>query len=275
MFDPILRAFAASQPSVTLRYRTRLVSFTQNADLVTAVVENAETGAREEIMARYIVGCDGARSPVRETLGIRMSGNPVLTYTTNVIFRCPHLLSLHDKGKAYRHIFIGPEGTWATIVAINGRDEWRFSIIGGAEPREYTTEEIKAAIRRAVGCDFDFEILSVLPWVRRELVAERYRNGRGFIAGDAAHVMSPTGGFGMNTGIVDAVDLSWKLAAMIEAGAASACSIPLAPSASRSASATSAKQAAICAACSRSADMPICSTIRRKARRRGKRSARV
>jgi hypothetical protein len=145
-----------------------------------------------------------------------MRGNPVLTYTTNVIFRCPHLLSLHDKGKAYRHIFIGPEGTWSTIVAINGRDEWRFSIIGGAEQREYSKPEIEAAIRRAVGRDFDFEILSVLPWVRRELVAERYRNGHGFIAGDAAHVMSPTGGFGMNTGIGDAVDLSWKLTATLQ-----------------------------------------------------------
>ena len=216
MFDPILRAFAASQKNVALRYRTRLVSFTQNADLVTAVIENAETGAREEILARYIVGCDGARSLMRETLGIAMQGNPVLTYTTNVIFRCPHLLSLHDKGKAYRHIFIGPEGTWATIVAINGRDEWRFSIIGGSEQREYSTDDIKAAIRRAVGRDFEFEILSVLPWVRRELVAERYRDGRGFIAGDAVHVMSPTGGFGMNTGIQDVVDLSWKLAATIE-----------------------------------------------------------
>jgi 2-polyprenyl-6-methoxyphenol hydroxylase-like FAD-dependent oxidoreductase len=216
MFDPILRAFAASQKNVALRYRTRLVSFTQSADLVTAVVENAETGARENILASYIVGCDGARSLVRETLGIAMQGNPVLTYTTNVIFRCPQLLSLHDKGKAYRHIFIGPEGTWATIVAINGRDEWRFSIIGGSEQRDYTSDDIKAAIRRAVGRDFDFEILSVLPWVRRELVAEHYRGGRGFIAGDAAHVMSPTGGFGMNTGIQDVVDLSWKLAATIE-----------------------------------------------------------
>jgi 2-polyprenyl-6-methoxyphenol hydroxylase-like FAD-dependent oxidoreductase len=216
MFDPILRAFAASQNNVALRYRTRLIAFTQTADLVTAVVENAETGTREEILARYIVGCDGARSFVRETLGIAMQGNAVLTYTTNVIFRCPHLLSLHDKGKAYRHIFIGPEGTWSTIVAINGRDEWRFSIIGGSEQRDYTTDDIKAAIRRAVGRDFDFEILSVLPWVRRELVAERYRGGRGFIAGDAAHVMSPTGGFGMNTGIQDVVDLSWKLAATIE-----------------------------------------------------------
>jgi 2-polyprenyl-6-methoxyphenol hydroxylase-like FAD-dependent oxidoreductase len=216
MFDPILRAFAASQKTAALRYRTRLISFEQNSEAVTAVVENADTGAREEILARYIVGCDGARSLVRERLGIGMVGNPVLTYTTNAIFRCPHLLSLHDKGKAYRHIFIGPEGTWATIVAINGRDEWRFSIIGGSDQREYSNDEIKTAIRRAVGRDFEFEILSVLPWVRRELVAEHYRNGRGFIAGDAAHVMSPTGGFGMNTGIGDAVDLSWKLTAVVE-----------------------------------------------------------
>jgi 2-polyprenyl-6-methoxyphenol hydroxylase-like FAD-dependent oxidoreductase len=215
MFDPILRAFAASQKSVTMRYRTRLLSFTQDADAVTAEIENAENGARERISARYIVGCDGARSLVRETLGIKMFGNPVLTYTTNVIFRCPHLLSLHDKGKGYRHIFIGPEGTWSTIVAINGRDQWRFSIIGNTAKQEYTTDEIKAAIRRAVGRDFEFEILSVLPWVRRELVAESYRNNRAFIAGDAAHAMSPTGGFGMNTGIGDAVDLSWKLSAVL------------------------------------------------------------
>jgi len=133
-----------------------------------------------------------------------------------VIFRCPDLLALHDKGKAYRHILIGPEGTWATIVAINGRDQWRFSIIGSSAQRDYTTAEIEAAIRRAVGRDFQFEILSVLPWVRRELVAESYRERRVFIAGDAAHAMSPTGGFGMNTGIGDAVDLSWKLAAVLQ-----------------------------------------------------------
>ncbi len=216
MFDPILRDFAASQKSVTMRYRTRLASFTQDTDGVAAVVDDLQSGTQHKIRARYIVGCDGARSMTRETLDIRMLGNPVLTYTTNVIFRCADLLALHDKGKAYRHIFIGPEGTWSTIVAINGRDQWRFSLIGGSEQREYSIPEIEAAIRRAVGRDFEFEILSVLPWVRRELVAETYRNGHGFIAGDAAHAMSPTGGFGMNTGIGDAVDLSWKLAATID-----------------------------------------------------------
>ncbi len=90
------------------------------------------------------------------------------------------------------------------------------SIIGKRdERRELTTDEIEGAIRRAVGRHFNYEILSVLPWTRRELVAERLARGNVFLAGDAAHCMSPTGGFGMNTGIGDAVDLSWKLSAVL------------------------------------------------------------
>src|SRR5258705_129713 len=139
-----------------------------------------------------------------------------LAAPTNVTFRCPGRGGLQDKGRAYRFIILGPEGTWSTIVAINGTDQWRFSIIGGAEPRDYGTEEIHRLIRRAVGRDFDFEILTVMPWVRRELVAERYGEGRVFMAGDAVHMLSPTGAFGMNTGIQDAVDLSWKLAATLQ-----------------------------------------------------------
>jgi 2-polyprenyl-6-methoxyphenol hydroxylase-like FAD-dependent oxidoreductase len=215
MFDPILRAFASSHPSVELRYRTRLLSFIQDRGRVVATLQDLDHARRYEVEARFIAGCDGARSLVRDTLGIGMAGNPALTYTTNIIFRCPHLVSLHDKGLAYRFIILGPDGVWATIVAINGRDQWRMSIIGGANPGELTRDEIDAAISRAVGIDFDYEILTVLPWVRRELVADRFRNGCGFILGDAAHAMSPTGGFGMNTGIGDAVDLSWKLAATL------------------------------------------------------------
>lgn len=215
MFDPILLQWCRSLPSVGLRYRTKLVGFTQDAAGVSAEVENLDAGTRETIRAQYMVGCDGAASGVREGLGIKMLGKPALTYTTNIIFRCPNLVSLHDKGKGYRHIFVGPEGTWATIVAINGRDQWRMSIIGSEEKRVPSDAEIRAAIRRAAGFDFDYEILTVLPWVRREMVAESFGKGRVFIAGDAVHLMSPTGGFGMNTGIQDAVDLSWKLDACL------------------------------------------------------------
>jgi hypothetical protein len=145
-----------------------------------------------------------------------MRGEAVLTYTTNVIFRCRDLPSLHDKGKAYRFIFIDREGTWLTIVAIDGADRWRMSIIGDKSKREISEGEIRALIVRAMGKPFEFEIESIMPWVRRELVAESYGTGRVFLAGDACHLMSPTGGFGMNTGIADAVDLSWKLEAVIK-----------------------------------------------------------
>jgi hypothetical protein len=140
-----------------------------------------------------------------------MSGTPALTYATNVVFRCPNFWSLHDKKKGYRYIFIGPEGTWCTLVAIDGYDRFRFSIIGNEIKETLTAEQVSDLIVRAMGRKFDFEIQTIVPWVRRELVADSYGAGRAFIAGDAAHLNSPTGAFGMNTGMQDAVDLGWKL----------------------------------------------------------------
>ena len=179
-------------------------------------MRDQRAGEERELAADFVAGCDGAHSTVRELLGIRMLGNPALTYTTNIIFRCADLAARHPGRKPYRYIFVGPEGTWATIVAINGGDQWRMSIIGGETPRDLSTDNIHAAIRRAIGPLLQYEILSVVPWVRKELVAESYRKGPAFILGDAAHVMSPTGAYGMNTGIGDAVDLSWKLTAVVE-----------------------------------------------------------
>jgi 2-polyprenyl-6-methoxyphenol hydroxylase-like FAD-dependent oxidoreductase len=216
MFDPILRRFAGQFSAVEFRYRTELIDLEEGRTGVVATLRDLETGQEEKVIANYLVGTDGAASIVREKLGIPMRGEPVLTHTTNVIFRCRDLPSLHDKGKAYRFIFIGREGTWLTIVAIDGADRWRMSIIGDKSKREIPESEICALIVRAMGKPFDFEIESIMPWVRRELLAESYGTDRVFLAGDACHLMSPTGGFGMNTGIADAVDLSWKLEAVIK-----------------------------------------------------------
>lgn len=215
MFDPILTRFAGSQESVRIRYRTEVTGMTQREDAVVVSVRDLDTGKTEELTASYVVGCDGGDSGVRQMLGIERSGSPALTYTTNVIFRCPNLVELHRKRKAYRFICIGSEGTYATIVAINGKDNWRMSIIGDGTPRRLSDGDIHAAITRAVGVDFEYEVLSVMHWIRSELIADEYRQGRVFLAGDAVHVMSPTGGFGMNTGIGDAVDLAWKLDAVL------------------------------------------------------------
>jgi 2-polyprenyl-6-methoxyphenol hydroxylase-like FAD-dependent oxidoreductase len=216
MFDPILRRFAGQFSAVEFRYQTELIDLDEGRTGVVATLRDLATGQEEKIVADYLVGTDGAASIVREKLGIPMRGEPVLTYTTNVIFRCRDLPSLHDKGKAYRFIFIGREGTWLTIVAIDGADRWRMSIIGDKSKREIPESEIRALIIRAMGKPFDFEIESIMPWVRRELMAESYGTDRVFLAGDACHLMSPTGGFGMNTGIADAVDLSWKLEAVVD-----------------------------------------------------------
>jgi 2-polyprenyl-6-methoxyphenol hydroxylase-like FAD-dependent oxidoreductase len=216
MFDPILQRFARGFAHVTLRYRTELVDLTETANGVRAHLRDHAAGRDEIVEADYLVGTDGGTSTVRECLGIPMSGNPALTYTTNVMFRCRNFSELHDKGLGYRFIFIGPEGVWLTIVAINGSDRFRMSIVGSAQKVEHTPADIRAALARAMGRDFDYEILSVMRWVRRELVADRYGSARAFIAGDAAHLMSPTGGFGMNTGIGDAVDLGWKLEAALK-----------------------------------------------------------
>ncbi|HEY4068665.1 MAG TPA: FAD-dependent oxidoreductase [Burkholderiaceae bacterium] len=216
MFDPILQRFAASWPTVNVNYGHKLLSFTQHGDGVEALVERLSDGERLACRARYIVGCDGARSGVRDALGIQAGGRGVLTHPTNVIFECAGLNALHDKPPGYRYIFVGPEGTWATLVAINGAERWRFSILGDASARELSHDDIRALAARAMGKPFEFKILSVVAWQRQELIASHYRDARGFIAGDAAHVMSPTGGFGMNTGLQDAVDLSWKLSAVLE-----------------------------------------------------------
>lgn len=215
-FDPVLKRFVERSGKVDLRYRTEYVSHVERKDGVSVVLRDVETGRQQTVECQYLIGTDGGASKVREALGIKMSGIPALTYTTNAIFECAGLEQLHNKKPAYRYIFIGPEGTWATLVAINGRDQWRFSLVGDETMKTLTEEDMAQAFRRAVGRDdFEFRVLSVLPWVRRQLVADSFGTARVKLAGDAAHLTSPTGGFGMNMGLQDSVDLGWKLEAVL------------------------------------------------------------
>jgi 2-polyprenyl-6-methoxyphenol hydroxylase-like FAD-dependent oxidoreductase len=216
MFDPILRRFVETFPHVRLRYGAELTSFEETAGGVVTQVRDVATGETRDVAADYLVGTDGGASLVRERAGITMSGNPALTYTTNVMLRCADFTSLHDKGRAYRFIFVGPEGTWLTIVAINGGERFRMSIVGSADKVSHSEADIHALLKRAMGKEFDYEILSVLRWVRRELVADSYGRGRVYLAGDSVHLTSPTGAMGMNTGMQDAVDLGWKLDAVLK-----------------------------------------------------------
>ena len=216
VFDPILAEHAARLPNVTMRYRCQFESFVHTPEGVDCVLTDRDTGATERVFARYVAACDGGNSRIRDALGIRPQGIDVLTHSTNVLFHAD-LQPIHDKGRAVRFLFIEPGGNWANLMCINGKDLWRLQILGDERPWEEQGLDVHASICRAIGREFrDYEVHSIQRWLRRAVVADRYRDGRIFLVGDSAHQLTPTGGFGMNTGIGDAVDLSWKLQAMLD-----------------------------------------------------------
>jgi len=215
-FDPLLRDSAAEMPSVTQMFNTRLDRFNQDEKGVTVYVTDENSGAEKVIHAQYMVACDGAESQIRDDLGIDLVGDHGMSFNINVFFKSSDHDALFNKGRAIMQWMFDEDGMWADLVAINGKEFWRLSIMKLPPGTKLSEAEATDYIRKAVGRDFDFEILSILPWMRKRVVADRYRDGRVFLAGDTVHQMSPTGGFGMNTGIQEAVDIGWKLAAVIE-----------------------------------------------------------
>ncbi len=210
-YDPILLERARSLPLVTLRHMTGLDSFAQDEEGVRATVTDRKTGKSEILAARYLVGCDGADGTVVTSLGFGYEGLGIVSNSVNIYFRSRQLMEIHDKGWARFFRFTDEGGSWGEIIGIDGKETWRLSVlkaVPGYDPPAY--------MRRLAGRDFEYEILSVMSWERRERVAEHYRDRRVFIAGDAAHQNSPTGGLGLHTGLADAVDLGWKLAAVIQ-----------------------------------------------------------
>ena len=199
-----------------LRLRCRFESFEQDDGGVVATVHDLVTGARERIAVDYLVACCGGHSAIPKTLGIEMHGTPTLEYNLNIFFRTPELWSQHDKGKAALHFFADAQGIWRTLVQLDGRELWRLGLRGKDYFDNAASVDASALIAGVVGKPVPHEVVSVLRWVARDLVADRYRAGRVFLAGDAAHQNTPSGGFGLNTGMGDAADLGWKLAGVIE-----------------------------------------------------------
>lgn len=215
-FDPILRDHAKNLGGATFAYNHDLISFNQDANGVTATINDTTAGITKQIRAQYMIACDGAESGVREALGIGLEGDMALNFNVNAFFRSEDHAALFKHGPAIMQWIIDGDGVWGDIVSINGKDLWRFSLMRVADGHIPSIDEMAGHIRRAVGQRVNFEIHSILPWQRRRVVAERFQDGRVLLAGDAVHQMSPTGGFGMNTGIQEAVDAAWKVAAMIE-----------------------------------------------------------
>ena len=211
--EKTLRRRVSADPRTRLRLGWKLESFVEREDRVEVLLVESGTGRTETVEARYLVGCDGAQSAVRAALGISLSGKGALGEARGLYFRAPALRSRLGPRPGVMYWMLAP-GCAGTIYTIDGGDEYVFNryfapgeIVGAGDPLEM--------IAAAIGAPMDIELISSLDWTPRQLVADRFGSDRVFLAGDACHLFVPTGGFGMNTGIGDVVDLSWKIEAML------------------------------------------------------------
>jgi 2-polyprenyl-6-methoxyphenol hydroxylase-like FAD-dependent oxidoreductase len=212
-FDPVLHKHAASLPEVEIRYRTSLENFQQDGSGITARIVDAASGREETVEADYLAGCDGGRSNVRRALGIKYEGVFSQGMNVAVLFRSP-LLQHIKHGPAVQYQIVNAQINGA-IAAVDAKELWRLNV-RNVKQEQLDVFDAPAKIRAAVGDNIPFELLAVRPWTGHCVVAEKYQDGRAFLAGDAAHLNWPAGGFGMNTGVGDAVDLGWKLAAVLQ-----------------------------------------------------------
>jgi 2-polyprenyl-6-methoxyphenol hydroxylase-like FAD-dependent oxidoreductase len=210
--DAVLRDHIAEASHIDARFGTELTGFRQNRDGVTAVIRDNGSGEYEEIDGEYLVACDGGRSLVRTTVDIPLQGDAGLGRFVAIHFRAPGLNKQFGHGNIYfplRKPYAGFLMNW------DGGTTYTYHYILSEDqaPEDVDPEKL---IQSLAGWDIPIDLKAVQPWTAHALVAEHYRCGRVFLAGDAAHLFTPTGGFGMNTGVSDAIDIAWKLQAMLE-----------------------------------------------------------
>jgi 2-polyprenyl-6-methoxyphenol hydroxylase-like FAD-dependent oxidoreductase len=219
-FEAVLRDHAATLPTVSLRFGTRLLGSTEVADGVDATVIDTASGQEHQIKGKYLVGADGARSAVRSLIGASYQGEHGFASVLGLVLRIPDLASMQPHGDSLMYWMINADAP-ALMGPMDTGDLWFWGT-----PVSKDTVLDDAAIRQRVtaslGRDIPFEVVTKDPWLAHKLIADRYRHGRILLIGDACHLHPPFGGYGMNLGIADAVDVGWKLAATLQGWGGSA-----------------------------------------------------
>lgn len=203
-----------------LSFYHELVSYEQNENGVIATIRNRETEEESAIYCDYVIAADGAKSKIREQLGILTEGRGTIGgYYMNIYFEAD--LSECIKGDAFGFTMIRHPEVLGALIPVDNESKWIYHVaydpVKGERPEGFSIERCKQIIQTAIGSmDIKPEILSVLPWEASESTAVKFQDNRIYLVGDSAHIMPPTGGFGSNTGIQDAHNLAWKLAAVIK-----------------------------------------------------------
>jgi 2-polyprenyl-6-methoxyphenol hydroxylase-like FAD-dependent oxidoreductase len=204
--EPLLRRFAEALPSVEVRFGCELIGFAQDAGGITAALADA-AGRESRVRVSYLAGCDGGSSTVRKALGIALEGDGNIRRLRQALFHAPELYDRVPMGRGRHYHVVQP--LFPFLIVQDSTKHWTLHCQAESD------EEMLPVFERAVGFETPIALKSVNPWTQHLLCAQRYREGRAFIAGDAAHLVIPTGGLGMNTGVGDAIDLGWKLAAVL------------------------------------------------------------
>jgi 2-polyprenyl-6-methoxyphenol hydroxylase-like FAD-dependent oxidoreductase len=214
-FDPLLARAVQERGLTQVMYSASWLTGSQDAEGVTSAIAAGADEQPVTVRSKYLVACDGAGSAVRRAAGIGFEGQQ-LDYSVSAMIEAEHLEQYHPLGRAERYMFIGTEGTWANLTAVDGRALWRLTLVGSEERLAPERLDFDDIMRRAMGNDRgEWEVRRVMPWRRSQYTADRFAEGRILLAGDAAHTTSPTGGHGLNTGIGDVSDLGWMLDARL------------------------------------------------------------
>ncbi len=215
--EPVLFAHAERMACITILNRTSLEGFAQDAHGVTATVRNLDDGTTRTIEAEYLIGCDGARSPVRRAIGASFQGDPVVQRVQSTYIRAPQLLGLIPDRPAWVMFSLNPRRS-GNVMAIDGRETWLIHNYLREEEADFDSIDRDWSIRTIIGApaNFHYDIITKEDWFGRRLVADRFRDRRAFIAGDAAHIWVPYAGYGMNAGIADATNLTWQIAGVLK-----------------------------------------------------------
>jgi 2-polyprenyl-6-methoxyphenol hydroxylase-like FAD-dependent oxidoreductase len=213
VIEPVLRDAIVGHPLVEARWGVALEDFVQDEAGVTCTLRVVETGATETVRCDFLAGCDGGSSVVREKLGIGLSGKANVAHRYMVHFRSQARDILQAFGMAWHY-----QSARGTLIAQDDKETWTLQMrMPSASDSMGGNTDPNATLDAWVGRGgFGRQILVANPWFANLLLADRYGSGRVFLAGDSAHQYIPTGGYGMNTGIGDAVDLGWKLAAVVK-----------------------------------------------------------
>lgn len=221
--EQVLLEEAASRPGITLKFGVQVTDICQDNEGVTLTTVDSNSEPHTSWRASYAVGCDGGRSFVRKTLGISYEGFENLQQA----FFGGRMISTYLRAPTLYRDFLGSRRAWqywivnpqirTALVALNGKDEFLLWTRDERPDAPVEAEDVVAALRACAGTDMPVQIMAHGRWTAGvALVAERFAEGRILLAGDSAHLFTPTGGFGMNTGVDDAANLAWKLAAAVQ-----------------------------------------------------------